>query len=337
MFPVKGGAPMRDLITVLVVLFGTCVPQWLHASDAEPRPAAKKKPAEDRLVPLNPKGTLLLDRVGKRVLLKAKIVQREALLEFFCCLSQTLEHESILSVDAKAFEVHAALLSIGAKSGKPVEFQPKFKPPTGQVIDVYVQWRDKKNKLRRVRGQEWVQTSTNRFFAAKLKKLPADLKIPADSELRYDDVVKELLWFGPMSKSQKKKLLTWSRDKDYQQAINEFYRRSQPKPMKADWVFAGSMLVKDEVDGKEFYLAEDGQLISVANFPSATIDIAMQSSDSKESLLFEAATKKIPPLGTEVLIELIPKQTKKGDQKKKGQSTPAAPADKSKQRNLRKK
>ena len=58
---------------------------------------------------------------------------------------------------------------------------------------------------------------------------------------------------------------------------------------------------------KKKYLAENGNLICVANFPSATLDIAQASSDKGSNLLYEAFIERIPPINTEVWIELIPK------------------------------
>lgn len=286
----------------------------------------KKKPAvktTNALVKLNKQGTVLLDKTGKRVLLKTTVVNREAVLEFLCCLAQTREHESILALDAQAMTVHAALLAVGAKQGKPVRFTPKFQPPTGQEIEIFLQWRDgKKNtgKLHRVPAPKWIRSSTQRFFAIPMKKKPAGLNIPEESELRYDMFAQELVWFGQMTEKQKKSLVPLSTNKEYLRAIDSLFERSQPRPMKVPWVFAGSQFVKDEQTGKNFYLAEGGELICVANFSQAMIDVAAESSGAEASLLYEAATEKIPPLGTEVTIELIPRPAGKGRDAKSAKS-----------------
>jgi len=314
---------MRTLLSALFVtlLFNnglTAVP----AADDQEKPAETPNAQADVLKPLNRQQTVLVDLKGKRVLLKTKVVQREALLEFFCCLHRTLEHESILAVDADAKTINAALLAVGAKPGKPVSFDPEFQPPQGQKIDIFVQWRDEKKQPQRVKAQEWVRTSTRRFYSAPMPKLPADLKIPQNSELRYDKFAKELLWFGQMQEEEKKRMLKWSQDKEFQKAISKFFEESQPQPMKAQWVYTGSMLVKDPEDGRVRYLAESGQIVSVANFASSIIDIAMRSTDAEADLLFEAATEKIPPLETEVLLELIPHPEKAEEGKDKPAKTP---------------
>lgn len=95
---------------------------------AEPAKDAKKSKEP---VPLNKSGTVLLDVDGKRLLLKTKVCLREGVLEMFCCLKQTKEHESILSIDSEAYVIHTGLLALGAKPGSPVKIQPEYAPPKG--------------------------------------------------------------------------------------------------------------------------------------------------------------------------------------------------------------
>jgi hypothetical protein len=268
--------------------------------------AAPQESTKESLVPFNKTGTVLVDKVRKRVLLKTQVTLREGSLEQLCCLKQTKEHESILSLDAKAFVVHTALLAVGAKTGAPVRFDPEYKAPTGQKIEVYLSWADEQQKVHRVPAQQWIREMTHRFWSVKLDKLPEGVKLPKESELRYDNKLKELSWYGPMNASQRDGFLALSRDKAFRDAVNSFYEQSQSREMKADWVFAGSGFYTDEETGKKFYLAEDGDLLCVANFPGATIDVAVQSSSQGDGLLFEAYTERIPPKGTPVTIELIP-------------------------------
>jgi hypothetical protein len=74
--------------------------------------------------------------------------------------------------------------------------------------------------------------------------------------------------------------------------------------MREDWVFAGSSFWKDPSDGKEYYQGDGGDLICVSNFPTATLDLTIESSQSNEALLFEAFAGRVPPKGTEVDILL---------------------------------
>lgn len=297
-----------------------------HADDAKkpetPKPGANVKdaaePAPDgQLNPLNKQKTVLLDKENKKVILKTQVVFRAGLLEMFCCLKQTKEHESILSLDSEARAVHAGLLALGAKPGTPVQFLPEYKPPTGQTIDIQVMWRDKTGKWHRQSAQKWVRHTTRRFFVADLRQLPAGMKIPETSDLRFDPKHHELLWFGIMSEKQKKELLSWSNDKAFTKAVEKLFEISQLKPMTAEFVFAGSGFRTDEATGERYYLAESGDLICVANFSTATIDVRERSTQSTdEGLSYEAWEEHIPPLGTQVRVELIPVRDKKEAEQK---------------------
>lgn len=307
--------PATALLLVFVAACALSIPN--HRTLAQgPQPKkddAKPEPLENTAAnipndakPLNPAKTVLLDRKGKRLLLKSKVVLREGSLEMLCCPAQTKEHESILSVDSKAYVIHAGLVALGAKPGKPAEFVPKFKPPTGQKIDIFLQWTDEKGKSQRVKAQEWIRHAVRRYYGEKLAAMPPNVKIPKDSELYYDDKHKELAWFGHMTEKQRDELTALSQDAAYRKAIKSFYERSQPRPMEADFVFVGSGFYVDD-DGNKAYQAEGGDLICVANFSTAMIDVSIESSASGEqNLSFEPVTERIPPVDSEVMIELVP-------------------------------
>jgi hypothetical protein len=286
------------------------------------------EPTPDKPTPLNPQGTVLLDKPGRRLLLKGEVCLREGVLEMFACLKRTKEHESIVSVDTQAWVVHAGLLALGAEPGQPVQFVPEYRPPSGQPIEVYVSWEDEQRKLQRVKAQTWVRRSTRRYWVETLPRVPADLRIPADSNLRWDEQRKELLWYGPMSNKERDELLTYSRDADYQKAIHSFHKQTQIQELDAGWVFAGSGFYTDRTTGQKFYQAEGGDLICVANFATATLDLAIPSSATNDELLFEAYTERIPPVGTAVTVELHPVPARKppppGPRPMPGATPPAA-------------
>ena len=282
------------------------VPLCADDSSATARPGK----AVDGLVALNPNRTVLLDREGKRLLVKTHVVLREGLLEMLCCPVQTKEHEAILAVDARASVIHAGLVAIGAKPGTPVQYRPDFKPPSGQPIDIFLQWTDAQGKLHRQRAQEWIRYATHRMYVAPFEALPAGLKLPDrddDLPIRFHAKFKELTWFGPMSTNQRDKLLSLSSDEAYQKAIRKFFTEGRPRQLDAGWVFAGSGFYVDPQTGEKSYLAEGGDLICVSNFPSAMLDLSVKSTDKQdEGLMFEPWTERVPPKGTEVTMELIP-------------------------------
>ncbi len=315
--------PQYRFWTIAVVLC-TCMGADPAPVAKTPAPAVSEKPATPaKLQPLNKQGTVLLDAANKKLVLKGRVCLKKGTLELLCCLKQTKEHEAIFSVDTKAYVVHAGLLALGAEQGKPVEFDPKFSPPTGQQIDIFVEWVDPKGKTHRVPGQELIRYVTHRFYGEKLEKLPPDVKITERlDEMRYDAKNKELLWYGPMTEDAKKRYLAMTQDKAFRKCIENFYARTQPRQMEANWVFAGSGFYQDEQTKEKYYRAEDGDLICVANFSSATIDIASRSGSGSEELLFEAWTERLPEIDTPVTIELVPVVGKAKADKPEGEKKP---------------
>jgi len=271
---------------------------------AEPRTQAVALP--EGLTPLNPQKTVFIDVKRKRVFLKSRVSLREGLLEMFACLAGTKEHESVVAIETDAYVIHAALLSVGAEPGKPAQFDPEYKPPTGQHIDIFVNWTDHRGRPYRVPAQYWMRHSTRRYYIEPLETLPADVEFPEDSELRYDEKRKQLIWFGPMTDDDRYEYLSLTRNEPYREAVQKLFDKSQTRPMEADFIFAGSGFWEEE-DGSKFYLAESGNLICVANFSDAIIDVDVQSDASNEALMFEPYTERIPPLETEVLVELVPR------------------------------
>jgi hypothetical protein len=73
--------------------------------------------------------------------------------------------------------------------------------------------------------------------------------------------------------------------------------------LQADWIFAGSSFWRDPADDTEHYQADGGDMICVSNFPSAMLDLTIESSESNEALLFRPFPDRVPPVKTKV--ELI--------------------------------
>ncbi|REJ90379.1 MAG: hypothetical protein DWQ34_17530 [Planctomycetota bacterium] len=272
------------------------------AESPQEKPAAKDG---QQPVPLNPEKTVLLDLANKRLLLKTRVALREGVLEMLLCKAQTKEHESILAIDSQAYVIHAGLMALGAEPGSPARFRKEFEPPTGQEVELYVNWTDEQNRPHRVRAQTWIRRLTRRYFEHPLENLPEGVLKKDDDDLRYDETNKLLLWFGTLTEEQRDDLLQRSEDKAYRAAVQSLFEQSQPREMEADWVFAGSGFSRQK-DGSDWYQAEAGNLICVANFSDAMLDVTMESSASAGNLLFEPYTERIPPLGTPVTLEMIP-------------------------------
>jgi hypothetical protein len=82
------------------------------------------------------------------------------------------------------------------------------------------------------------------------------------------------------------------------------------KALDTNWVFAGSILRKDPQTGKEDYLANHGDFVSVLNLPMSTLDLPIRSTGAMESRLFEGFIENMPPAKTPVTIIFKPKVTK---------------------------
>ncbi len=320
--PMRKATGLRGLAlaTAVLALFALATPSRVAAGEPAPGntatgdagAATKKSP--EQLVPLDPKGIVQLDRVGKRLLVKTHVVLREGFLEMLACPAQTKEHESILAVEGRAYVIHAGLLALGAKAGAPRAVSAKV-PPADRPTDRHLPAMDRRRRQAAPRqAQEWIRYATHRYFVATMNQLPAGLKLPENDEvlpIRFFDKFKQLAWFGPMTTQQRDKLLTLSKDPAYRKAIGSFFEQSQSRQLDVGWVFPGSGEFVDPTTGKKVYEAEAGDLICVSNFPDAMLDLAIKSTDkSDEGLLFEAWTERIPPRGTEVLMELVPRFAK---------------------------
>ncbi len=82
------------------------------------------------------------------------------------------------------------------------------------------------------------------------------------------------------------------------------------KAMQHSWVFAGSGFWKDPTDGKQYYHADGGDFICVSNFPTATLDLPIKSTQANANLLFTVFKERVPPRKTPVRLILKPKVVK---------------------------
>jgi hypothetical protein len=78
------------------------------------------------------------------------------------------------------------------------------------------------------------------------------------------------------------------------------------KDMEHDWVFAGSRFFKfpDEPDRPPYYCANNGEIISIANFSDSMLDLPVRSSKEAAELGYVANKERIPPLKTKVIVTM---------------------------------
>jgi len=85
------------------------------------------------------------------------------------------------------------------------------------------------------------------------------------------------------------------------------------KNMAHEWVFAGSKFFKDpdRPNASPYYMANNGEIISLANFPDSMMDLPVKSPKEALNLIYEINNPLIPPLKTPVLITFEPVLDKK--------------------------
>lgn len=212
-----------------------------------------------------------------------------------------------------------------AQEPKPDFSKQKFAPPTGLArlapdADV---WLDAKRKRVVVDGQITLRRGPLEMFAcskgtkehesivavnsralhvhAGLLAIGAKSGHPVQFDPEYKPatgsvIVVTVLWKDEKGKEHKLPAQKWVRNSESQ------------KEATFEWVFAGSGFWTDPTNGERYYHADGGDFICVSNFPTATLDLTVESSQTNTSLMFEAFTDRIPPRGTPVRLILTEKK-----------------------------
>jgi hypothetical protein len=198
---------------------------------------------------------------------------------------------------------------------------PAMPPPTGfdRVSKVYEVWIHPGRKMVAVDGRVCLNRGPLEMFACPQKTKEHESIVAVSSDAMT--VHAALLAVGaksgnPVSFNPDYKPATGSRidiqvlwtDKTtgqrQQMPAQQWIRHSRTKKqLEYNWVFGGSSFFLDEETKKQVYQAESGDLVCVSNFPTATLDLPVESSQANADLEFEAFTERIPPVGT--LVRLI--------------------------------
>ncbi len=89
-----------------------------------------------------------VDIQKKQVRVECDQVNAQMPLEFFCCATNTQEHETVLRTLAKASHIHMGLLMLGLQPGEPVHYieaEKKWMPPKGAPLSISCEF-EKDNK-----------------------------------------------------------------------------------------------------------------------------------------------------------------------------------------------
>ncbi|MBX3422492.1 MAG: hypothetical protein KF752_13140 [Pirellulaceae bacterium] len=106
---------------------------------------------------LTPKERVWVDRQHGRLIVDGYIAVQEGPLEMLACPVFTKEHESIVALFCKAATVHAGLLAIGARVGKPVQWDPEYRPPSGSQIQIHALWLDEGGERHKIDVRQWIR------------------------------------------------------------------------------------------------------------------------------------------------------------------------------------
>ncbi len=209
----------------------------------------------------------------------------------------------------------------------PVAKRPLTKDPPGmtRLMPDYDVWIDKKNKRVVVDGSVVLRDGQLEMFAcprgtkehesivavdskafalhAALLAVGAEAGTPAQFQPTYT----------PATGTEVDVTVVWTDSKGtiHRDRAQDWIKNVKTgKAMELNWVFGGSGFWQADPGGPKHYMAESGDLICISNFPSAMLDVPVESSQSNDALLFQAYTERIPPLGTRVRLVLTPKGKK---------------------------
>ena len=126
-----------------LLLLPACAPSHALGEDAA-KPDKADKPDKVGRLPF-----VTFDVKKKQVRVECEALAVDAPLEFFCVQVGGSEHESVLRTPAKPSNVHTALLAIGLKPGRPVQYSESLKkwlPPQGPPLHVTLEFTGKDGK-----------------------------------------------------------------------------------------------------------------------------------------------------------------------------------------------
>jgi hypothetical protein len=165
------------------------------------------------------------DAARKQVRVECEALEVDAPLEFFCVLTNTSEHESVLRTPAKPSHIHTALLAIGLQPGKPVEYSESLKkwlPAQGPPLRVTLEYVNKGGKpvtvpgyrcMREIRSKKEMKPMSWVFAGSRVMEdgsFAADVTGYVISVVNFDLTLIDI----PEVASNSNELLEWERNPD---------------------------------------------------------------------------------------------------------------------------
>ena len=161
----------------------------------EPEPEYVEKqtmeipPNWTRITPVG-KSEIWFDAKAKQIMVAGVVCMQRGGLEMFICPLNTKEHESIIAVNARSYEVHTALLATGTRPGQPVQWHPDFKPVSGPKIAIDVTWKDPES------GDVVTKSAQQMIRSFKTKKQLDKDFIFGGSVMEKDEETGRVIYYG---------------------------------------------------------------------------------------------------------------------------------------------
>ena len=152
---------MKHVVMILMLLAAQPPsPSPQIKSDNAPR-AEKPRPAEQSKPPnVFQFKHLTVDRKKRTITLEAMVVEASYSLEFLLCRAGSNEYESVLSTEVRPSEVHAALLMLNLRPGKPGGYVGKeYVPRRGAALRIELRWKDRAGKSHSAGAGDWLKLS----------------------------------------------------------------------------------------------------------------------------------------------------------------------------------
>lgn len=128
---------------------------------AQPQPAPPPPPSPEAVKVgenLYRLGQVLVDTRKREVTLRGWINMEEGLVEYLAVAAGGKLHESVLVLDARPTHLQVALILLGLEAKGDFEFQGDPRPPKGDPVEIWVEWKEKE-QTRRVRAEQLIRDS----------------------------------------------------------------------------------------------------------------------------------------------------------------------------------
>lgn len=163
---------MKKILSVFVVVLAVFVYMPLKQVSAEEKAAVSKIPHgpainEKMQIPSAEAlgkdkfrlGSITVDTAKNVLSVPGKLNMREGVIEFIASVKGGFKlYESILELDANAYEFNLGLILIGLdkKRGEASKFHFDPEPPKGDPVEIWVEWTDSDNQLKKHRAEDLV-------------------------------------------------------------------------------------------------------------------------------------------------------------------------------------